>query len=212
MSILIRIPKELEETKKLLTKNIHLLETKMNTLLLSPTPSKSLIDELQPLLSQCQNQMNEMEIELSSYSQKTKDKYQLSTLKTQFNKVKILYTQLENHHYSICDDDTRSMLIQSNQEINEGNAQITESIRLMTQTNQTDLNTMISLNQQTKIIFSSADLLQGAEAFLKRTNQQLRSMINKAIANKLILIGILFLLVLINIFILYYKLKNKFVY
>lgn len=215
MSISIGVPKELETTKVALTKNISLLETKLNSLLLSPTPSKSSISELIPLLSQCQREINEMEIELSSYSQKTKDKYALSTLRSKFNRAKAKFEELEstinnNNTNLIIDDEARSSLIRSNQNINEGSAKMTESIRLMNQTNQTDRETMHSLNKQTNMIISSNDILQGSEAFIKRTNQLLNSMINKALANKLILVCILVLLVLINIFILYIKLKKKF--
>lgn len=202
------------DTKNQVAKNISTLETKINTALLSPSSlSVSAFNEIEKLLAQTEKLYHDMEVELASYSQKTKDKYNLGQFKSKISQLKGNLKELESlsiekKSSDDFDDEAKEQLISSNAALDEGNRKMAESIKIMHQVNQTDKNTMQSLKNQTNIIMNSSQLLNEAEAYIRKSGQILSSMINKALADKIILITIIILLGLINVMLIYYKIKK----
>ena len=68
---------------------------------------------------------------------------------------------------------------------------------------------MRSLKNQTNILVNTGNLLNEAESYVKKSAKLLNSMIRRATTNKIILIGIIIMLGLIDVMIFYYKLKYK---
>ncbi len=106
-------------------------------------------------------------------------------------------------------DETRQNLINTNNDIEYGNKKMKESIKLISNVNDTDKETMRSLKNQTNILVNTGNLLNEAESYVKKTAKLLNSMIRRATTNKIILIGIIIMLGLIDVMIFYYKLKYK---
>ena len=106
-------------------------------------------------------------------------------------------------------DETRDYLINTNNEIDYGNRKMKDTIKLMNGVNERDKETMKSLKNQTNILINTGNLLNEAESYVKKTAKLLNSMIRRATTNKIILIGIIIMLGLIDVMIFYYKLKYK---
>lgn len=202
------------ESKIALNKKISFLEDKINAALLNPASSSpSSISEIENTLNEAESLLREMEVELSSYSAKTKERYNLPSLKSKLNSLSLKFHELESYHhnkvYEIGDED-KERLISAHKEIDESNAKMKESIRLMSGVTQTDKDTMHSLKNQTSTLLNTANLLHEADSYIKKSAKVVNSMINRAMTNKIIMIGIDIMLGLINIFLVYYKIKNKF--
>lgn len=202
------------ESKILLNKKISLLEDKINAALLNPNcSSASSILEIENTLNEAESILREMEVELSSYSSKTKERYNLPFFKSKINSLSLKFHELESYHnnkvYEIGDED-KERLISANREIDESNAKMKESIKLMSGVTQTDKDTMHSLKNQTNSLLNTANLLNEADSYIKKSAKVVNSMINRAMTNKIIMIGIDIMLGLINIILVYYKIKNKF--
>ena len=71
-------------------------------------------------------------MELSSYSAKTKERYNLPSLKSKLNSLSLKFHELESYHhnkvYEIGDED-KERLISAHKEIDESNAKMKESIK-----------------------------------------------------------------------------------
>lgn len=202
------------ESKIALNKKISFLEDKINAAILNPASSSpSSISEIENTLNEAESLLREMEVELSSYSAKTKERYNLPSLKSKLNSLSLKFHEIESYHhnkvYEIGDED-KERLISAHKEIDESNAKMKESIRLMSGVTQTDKDTMHSLKNQTSTLLNTANLLHEADSYIKKSAKVVNSMINRAMTNKIIMIGIDIMLGLINIFLVYYKIKNKF--
>ena len=84
-----------------------------------------------------------------------------------------------------------------------------DTIKLMNGVNERDKETMKSLKNQTNILINTGNLLNEAESYVKKAGKVLNTMIRRATTNKIILIGIIIMLGLINIMLIYYKIKYK---
>ena len=209
------------ETKNILSKKISVLENYINSALLSPSSiTNKKLDEIELLLNECDKIYLSMEVELSSYSMKTKEKYNLPYFKSKMNQLKGNFKEVENlsilknennenEDSNLMSDETRQNLINTNNDIDYGNKKMKESIKIMSNVNNTDKETMLSLKNQTNILINTGNLLSEAESYLKKTAKLLNSMIRRAITNKIILIGIIIMLGLIDVMLFYYKLKYK---
>ena len=209
------------ETKNILSKKISILENNINSALLSPSSiTNKKLNEIESLLNECDKIYLSMEVELSSYSMKTKEKFNLPYFKSKMNQLKGNFKEVENlsnlkdendenENSNLMSDETRQNLINTNNDIEYGNKKMKESIKLISNVNDTDKETMRSLKNQTNILVNTGNLLNEAESYVKKTAKLLNSMIRRATTNKIILIGIIIMLGLIDVMIFYYKLKYK---
>ena len=115
----------------------------------------------------------------------------------------------ENEDSNLMSNETRDYLINTNNEIDYGNRKMKDTIKLMNGVNERDKQTMQSLKNQTNILINTGNLLIEAESYVKKAGKVLNSMIRRATTNKIILIGIIIMLGLINIMLIYYKIKYK---
>ena len=77
------------ETKNILSKKISILENNINSALLSPSSiTNKKLNEIESLLNECDKIYLSMEVELSSYSMKTKEKFNLPYFKSKMNQLK----------------------------------------------------------------------------------------------------------------------------
>ena len=220
-NLIITSPDISPETKSTLTKKIVILENQINSALLSPNSiTNKKIDEIELLLNECDKIYRSMEVELSSYSIKTKEKYNLPFFKSKMNQLKGNFKEIENlsilknennenEDSNLMSDETRDYLINTNNEIDYGNRKMKDTIKLMNGVNERDKETMKSLKNQTNILINTGNLLNEAESYVKKAGKVLNSMIRRATTNKIILIGIIIMLGLINIMLIYYKIKYK---
>ncbi len=96
-NLIITSPDISPETKSTLTKKIVILENQINSALLSPNSiTNKKIDEIEFLLNECDKIYRSMEVELSSYSIKTKEKYNLPFFKSKMNQLKGNFKEIEN--------------------------------------------------------------------------------------------------------------------
>ena len=219
-NLIITSPDISPETKSTLTKKIVILENQINSALLSPNSiTNKKIDEIELLLNECDKIYRSMEVELSSYSIKTKEKYNLPFFKSKMNQLKGNFKEIENlsnlkndnenEDSNLMSNETRDYLINTNNEIDYGNRKMKDTIKLMNGVNERDKETMKSLKNQTNILINTGNLLNEAESYVKKAGKVLNSMIRRATTNKIILIGIIIMLGLINIMLIYYKIKYK---
>jgi len=219
-NLIITSPDISPETKSTLTKKIVILENQINSALLSPNSiTNKKIDEIELLLNECDKIYRSMEVELSSYSIKTKEKYNLPFFKSKMNQLKGNFKEIENlsnlkndnenEDSNLMSNETRDYLINTNNEIDYGNRKMKDTIKLMNGVNERDKQTMQSLKNQTNILINTGNLLIEAESYVKKAGKVLNSMIRRATTNKIILIGIIIMLGLINIMLIYYKIKYK---
>lgn len=82
-----------------------------------------------------------------------------------------------------------------------------ESIRTMINVNHTDKDTTLVLKKQTETIKNTSQKLQEADGYVQRSELVLRNMIKRIFTNKLVLFALIILLAMINIFLLYIKIK-----
>ena len=202
------------ETKTALNKKISLIESKINSTYISPSSiSQSTLSEIEKLLSDADSLYRDMEVELSTYSKKTKERYNLPNLKVKLSSLRNKFAELESFAskkgYEL-DDEDKEKLISAHKDIDEGNMKMAESIRIMSNVNQTDKDTMRSLKNQTTTLINTTNILSEADSYIKKSAKVVNSMINRAMTNKVIMIGIVIMLGIINILLIYYKLKNKF--
>ena len=202
------------ETKTALNKKISLIESKINSADISPSAiSQSTLSEIEKLLSDADSLYRDMEVELSTYSKKTKERYNLPNLKVKLSSLRNKFAELESFAskkgYEL-DDEDKEKLISAHKDIDEGNMKMAESIRIMSNVNQTDKDTMRSLKNQTTTLINTTNILSEADSYIKKSAKVVNSMINRAMTNKVIMIGIVIMLGIINILLIYYKLKNKF--
>lgn len=202
------------ETKTALNKKISLIESKINSANISPSSiSQSTLSEIEKLLSDADSLYRDMEVELSTYSKKTKERYNLPNLKVKLSSLRNKFAELESFAskkgYEL-DDEDKEKLISAHKDIDEGNMKMAESIRIMSNVNQTDKDTMRSLKNQTTTLINTTNILSEADSYIKKSAKVVNSMINRAMTNKVIMIGIVIMLGIINILLIYYKLKNKF--
>ena len=219
-NLIITSPDISPETKSTLTKKIVILENQINSALLSPNSiTNKKIDEIELLLNECDKIYRSMEVELSSYSKKKKKKYNLPFFKSKMNQLKGNFKEIENlsnlkndnenEDSNLMSNETRDYLINTNNEIDYGNRKMKDTIKLMNGVNERDKQTMQSLKNQTNILINTGNLLNEAESYVKKAGKVLNSMIRRATTNKIILIGIIIMLGLINIMLIYYKIKYK---
>ena len=219
-NLIITSPDISPETKSTLTKKIVILENQINSALLSPNSiTNKKIDEIELLLNECDKIYRSMEVELSSYSIKTKEKYNLPFFKSKMNQLKGNFKEIENlsnlknenenEDSNLMSNETRDYLINTNNEIDYGNRKMKDTIKLMNGVNERDKETMKSLKNQTNILINTGNLLNEAESYVKKAGKVLNTMIRRATTNKIILIGIIIMLGLINIMLIYYKIKYK---
>ena len=219
-NLIITSPDISPETKSILTKKIITLENQINSALLSPNSlTNKKIDEIELLLNECDKIYRTMEVELSSYSIKTKEKYNLPFFKSKMNQLRGNFKEIENlsnlknenenEDSNLMSNETRDYLINTNNEIDYGNRKMKDTIKLMNGVNERDKQTMQSLKKQTNILINTGNLLNEAESYVKKAGNVLKSMIRRATTNKIILIGIIIMLGLINIMLIYYKIKYK---
>ena len=219
-NLIITSPDISPETKSILTKKIITLENQINSALLSPNSlTNKKIDEIELLLNECDKIYRTMEVELSSYSIKTKEKYNLPFFKSKMNQLRGNFKEIENlsnlknenenEDSNLMSNETRDYLINTNNEIDYGNRKMKDTIKLMNGVNERDKQTMQSLKNQTNILINTGNLLNEAESYVKKAGNVLKSMIRRATTNKIILIGIIIMFGLINIMLIYYKIKYK---
>ena len=220
-NLIITSPDISPETKSTLIKKISILENQINSVLLSPNSiTNKKIEEIELLLNECDKIYRNMEVELSSYSIKTKEKYNLPFFKSKMNQLKGNFKEVENlsnlkdendenENSNLMSDETRDYLINTNNEIDYGNRKMKDTIKLMNGVNERDKQTMQSLKNQTNILINTGNLLNEAESYVKKAGKVLNTMIRRATTNKIILIGIIIMLGLINIMLIYYKIKYK---
>lgn len=209
-NILLGSPEITEEDKQKLSKSISAIDTKINLVTLSPsTATKQDIEDINLCYNDINTLYHNMEVELSTFPESVKNKYNLSYYKSKILKIK---KQIEEIKYLTkgfiegdSEDEAKERLIDTNNNIDEGTRKMQESIKLMKNVNETDKNTMSSLKNQTSTMYNAKDILDQANTYIKRTSKVLNTMITKAFANKLILIIIIILLGLIDMFILYLK-------
>ena len=96
-NLIITSPEISPETKSTLIKKISILENQINSVLLSPNSiTNKKIEEIELLLNECDKIYRNMEVELSSYSIKTKEKYNLPFFKSKMNQLKGNFKEIEN--------------------------------------------------------------------------------------------------------------------
>jgi hypothetical protein len=91
-----------------------------------------------------------------------------------------------------------------------GSKMLGESVKSMSNVRETDKDTMIHLKNQTDLIKNSIGKLNDAEEYISRTDNVLHNMIKRMFTNKLVLFALIILLGCLNIFIIYLKLRYKF--
>ena len=201
-------------TKQTLLKQITLLDNKINNALISPnTLTHVTLTTIEQELLRVESQFREMEVELSPFPKKIKDKYDLPFLKNKVIKLRNNYIELESH----CDsklfenaDESKQKLLTTNNTVHRSNLKMAESIKIIRQVNDQDRSTMQSLQTQSNTMLNMTSILNEADVYVKNTSKVLSSMINRALRNKLLLICIIVVLGLINVYLVYYKINNKF--
>ena len=84
-----------------------------------------------------------------------------------------------------------------------------ETIRTLSDVHRTDRDTQVTLVKQTETLTNTTRKLQEADGYLQRSDLVLRNMIKRVFTNKLVLVALIVLLSMINIFLLYVKIKYK---
>jgi len=86
---------------------------------------------------------------------------------------------------------------------------MSETIRTLSDVHRTDRDTQVTLVKQTETLTNTTRKLQEADGYLQRSDLVLRNMIKRVFTNKLVLVALIVLLSMINIFLLYVKIKYK---
>lgn len=86
---------------------------------------------------------------------------------------------------------------------------IKEATKTMLSVEEDEKEVMTELIKHRNIIEESSKKLDQTEGYLNQSQRVLRSLYKKVITNKLILIGLIIVLGLLNMLILYMKLKSK---
>ena len=94
-----------------------------------------------------------------------------------------------------------------NQDLNDGTNMMSEAIRTMSNVNQTDKDTQLVLKRQTDTLKNTTNKLNEADGYIQRSDLVLRNMLKRVFTNKLVLVALIVLLTVINIFLLYIKIK-----
>jgi hypothetical protein len=84
---------------------------------------------------------------------------------------------------------------------------MSEAIRTMSNVNQTDKDTQLVLKRQTDTLKNTTNKLNEADGYIQRSDLVLRNMLKRVFTNKLVLVALIVLLTVINIFLLYIKIK-----
>ena len=84
---------------------------------------------------------------------------------------------------------------------------MSETIRTMVNVNNTDKDTQLVLKKQTDNLKNTTNRLADADGYLQRSELVIRNMIKRVFTNKLVLVALIVLLAVINIFLLYIKVK-----
>jgi hypothetical protein len=97
--------------------------------------------------------------------------------------------------------------LEINHELNDGTNMMSEAIRTMSNVNQTDKDTQLVLKRQTDTLKNTTNKLNEADGYIQRSDLVLRNMLKRVFTNKLVLVALIVLLTVINIFLLYIKIK-----
>jgi vesicle transport through interaction with t-SNAREs protein 1 len=100
-------------------------------------------------------------------------------------------------------------LLRVNNKLDYGSDLLGDSVKEIIQISETDKKTMGMLKTQTDILHSATGKLNEADGFIDRSEKLVRNMLKRVFTNKLVLFAIIILLVLLNTFILYVKIKYK---
>ena len=84
---------------------------------------------------------------------------------------------------------------------------MSEAIKTMSNVNQTDKDTQLVLKRQTDTLKNTTSRLNEADGYIQRSDIVLRNMLKRVFTNKLVLVALIILLAVINIFLLYIKIK-----
>jgi vesicle transport through interaction with t-SNAREs protein 1 len=98
-----------------------------------------------------------------------------------------------------------------NTKLDHGSNVLTASLRNLIDINNTDKQTMGKLEEQTRILESGISKLATSEQHIDRSDNIIRNMIRRVFTNKLVLFAIILLLGCINSFLIYIKVKHKFI-
>lgn len=213
-ALTIEAPSISVSAKQSLLKQITSLDNKVNNALISPNAlTQVTLSALEQELLRVESQFREMEVELSPFPKKVKDKYDLPFLKSKVIKLRNNYIELESHYNSKLfenADESKQALLTTNNTIHISNLKMAESIKIIRQVNEQDRSTMQSLQNQSNTMLNMTSILNEADVYVKNTGKVLSSMLNRALRNKLLLICIIVLLGLINVYLVYYKINTKF--
>lgn len=98
-------------------------------------------------------------------------------------------------------------MLEINQDLNDGSNMMSEAIKTMSNVNQTDKDTQLVLKRQTDTLKNTTSRLNEADGYIQRSDIVLRNMLKRVFTNKLVLVALIILLAVINIFLLYIKIK-----
>jgi hypothetical protein len=86
---------------------------------------------------------------------------------------------------------------------------LTDTVKQMKGIILTDQGTMAKLAEQTSILQNTTKKMNEADTYLNRSENLIRNMFKRVFTNKLVLFALIILLVLLNLFLLYVKIKYK---
>ncbi len=147
---------------------------------------------------------------------KTKDKYNIEMKKVKdkiieykrkFNDLRSSRNKTTNHNKN--SDEASNKLLKISQNLNEGTNVMGETLRTMINVTSTDKDTNLVLKRQTENIQNATNKLNEADAYIGRSDNILRNMLRRVFTNKLVLVGMIILLGLIDAFLFYIKVKYK---
>ena len=138
---------------------------------------------------------------------------QLNKLITKFDTCKQNYIKVLNFDKkvkkSIKQQDEKTQFVGVAKSIKNGTNMIKEATKTMLSVEEDEKEVMTELIKHRNIIEESSKKLDQTEGYLNQSQRVLRSLYKKVITNKLILIGLIIVLGLLNMLILYMKLKSK---
>jgi hypothetical protein len=100
-------------------------------------------------------------------------------------------------------------LVNSTKKFDQGTATLIDTIKEVVNINTIDRNTQSLLIAQTNILHGATKKISEADSYLDRSENIVRSLLKRVFTNKLILFALIILLVIINLFLLYVKIKHK---
>ena len=204
-----------------LQNNIEKLDLELKNILLAPnefTAIKS--NKVEFLKKDCETKIIMMKTDLNMIpdSAKKKDEVlislcQLNKLITKFDTCKQNYIKVLNFDKkvkkSIKQQDEKTQFVGVAKSIKNGTNMIKEATKTMLSVEEDEKEVMTELIKHRNIIEESSKKLDQTEGYLNQSQRVLRSLYKKVITNKLILIGLIIVLGLLNMLILYMKLKSK---